>query len=92
MSVRETKAEIGYITGKVSCEFCGAEDEHHHSFSCPTGLHPDRRERQPCLCNCKDGGPCGHEFDGPVVYTENSGSVTCKHCGMAEMSHDMKLF
>lgn len=25
------------------CEHCGAGDDAHHSFTCPTGLHPDRR-------------------------------------------------
>ena len=26
------------------CIHCGAGDSAHHSFSCPTGLHPDRRQ------------------------------------------------
>ena len=26
------------------CRYCGAGDNYNHSFSCPTGLHPDRRD------------------------------------------------
>jgi len=26
------------------CEYCGAGDDIHHSFSCPTNLHPDKRD------------------------------------------------
>lgn len=25
------------------CKHCGAGDEIHHSYSCPTNLHPDKR-------------------------------------------------
>ena len=25
------------------CIYCGAGDDIHHSYTCPTGLHPDRR-------------------------------------------------
>ena len=28
----------------IRCYFCGAGDDNHHSFSCPTGLHEDRRK------------------------------------------------
>jgi hypothetical protein len=44
-----------------------------------------------CRCECIDHGPCEHDFSGPVIYTRRSGSVTCQHCGMDAMSHDMKL-
>jgi len=26
------------------CPHCGAGDENHHSFTCPTGLHPDQKK------------------------------------------------
>jgi hypothetical protein len=48
--------------------------------------------RQICCCECKTGGPCEHDFSGPVVYTQNSGSVVCRHCGLSAMAHDIKLF
>jgi hypothetical protein len=29
------------------CIYCGAGDDNHHSFECPTGLHPDvRRDKE----------------------------------------------
>ena len=27
------------------CEYCGAGDDAHHSYTCPTGLHADRESR-----------------------------------------------
>lgn len=27
------------------CKYCGAGDSVHHSYTCPTGLHPDRRTK-----------------------------------------------
>ena len=32
---------------------------------------------------------CGHNFNGPVKEFENGSSVTCEHCGMMAISHDM---
>jgi len=29
--------------GEGRCPHCGAGDDNHHSYTCPTGLHPDRR-------------------------------------------------
>ena len=52
------------------------------------GLSPSPK-RQGCVCECKTGGPCEHDFSGPVVYTKNSGSVVCRHCGMTAMAHDI---
>lgn len=40
------KGEVVYRLDKISpekCKHCGAGDDNHHSYSCPTGLHPDRR-------------------------------------------------
>ena len=53
---------------------------------------PLKAWRERCRCECKTGGPCEHDFSGPVVYTKNSGSVVCRHCGMTAMAHDIKLF
>ncbi len=52
---------------------------------------PIKLWRQRCHCECKNHGPCEHDFSGPVVFTRNSGSVTCRHCGMDAMSHDMEV-
>jgi hypothetical protein len=47
--------------------------------------------RATCRCECKSHGSCEHDFSGPVVYTKNSGSVTCARCGMDAMSHDVRV-
>ncbi len=52
---------------------------------------PLKSWRQRCRCECATHGLCEHDFSGPVIYTKNSGSVTCVHCGMDAMSHDMKF-
>jgi len=49
------------------------------------------KESHTCRCECETHGHCEHDFTGHVVYTKNSGSVTCRHCGMTAMSHDVKL-
>ena len=53
---------------------------------------PLKSWRMRCRCGCKEHGQCEHDFSGPVVYTKDSGSVTCRHCGMDAMTHDMMLF
>ena len=53
---------------------------------------PLKSWRQRCRCDCKKGGLCEHDFNGSVVYTKNSGSVTCRYCGMTAMAHDMMLY
>ena len=53
---------------------------------------PLKTWRQRCICKCKEGGSCEHDFSGEPVYTKNSGSVVCVHCGMTAMEHDTKLF
>ena len=63
-----------------------------HSDGSTHEMVPLKAWRQRCRCECKNGGPCEHDFSGPVVYTKNSGSVVCRHCGMTAMEHDMKLF
>jgi hypothetical protein len=55
-------------------------------------VKPLKTWRQRCICKCKEGGSCEHDFSGKVVYTKNSGSVTCVHCGMTAMAHDTMLF
>lgn len=38
--------EPAYPAGECDCnrcEHCGAGDDNHHAFTCPTMLHPDRR-------------------------------------------------
>lgn len=50
---------------------------------------PVKQWRQRCRCECKTGGPCEHDFSGTVVYTKNSGSVVCRHCGLSAMAHDI---
>lgn len=30
------------------CPDCGAGDDNHHSFTCPSGLHPDRKHASLC--------------------------------------------
>ncbi len=32
---------------------------------------------------------CSHEFTGPCAFRSGFGSVTCKHCGMLAMDHDI---
>ena len=38
-----------------------------------------------------DGWICGgnHDFTGPAIHEENMSSVTCRHCGMAQIDYDM---
>ena len=50
---------------------------------------PLKAWRERCRCECKTGGPCEHDFSGTVVYTKNSGSVVCRHCGLSAMAHDI---
>ena len=41
---RHTPNKIDTPDGDGRCRFCGAGNDSNHSFTCPTGLHPDRRE------------------------------------------------
>lgn len=43
-----------------------------------------------CYCTCGIGGPCEHQWDGPVYEGESFSSATCSRCGMTAMSHDMR--
>ena len=52
----------------------------------------EETKQKRCRCECKEGKSCEHDFSGFVVYTKNSGSATCVHCGMTAMAHDMVLF
>lgn len=52
---------------------------------------PVKQWRQRCRCECKTGGQCEHDFSGTVVYTKNSGSVVCRHCGLSAMAHDEQI-
>lgn len=46
-----------------------------------------------CYCDCVNGGPCEHTWDGEPWESEDgrSWSATCSRCGMTAMSHDMRV-
>ena len=47
-----------------------------------------------CYCECgrEPRGPCEHKWDGPDWESEDgrASSITCSHCGMTAMSHDLR--
>ena len=43
-----------------------------------------------CYCNCANGGPCEHKWDGPGLDLDNGWTATCSRCGMTAMGHDMR--
>lgn len=50
-----------------------------------------------CKCECCQGGPCEHQWDGEgasVTYEDggNMESVSCSKCGMLAIDHSMWLF
>ena len=63
----------------------------HRSDGSTYETDPLKAWRQRCRCECKTGGLCEHDFIGKVIYTKKSGSVTCVHCGMSAMQHDLAL-
>lgn len=52
-----------------------------------TSFNPDD-----CYCDCGNGGPCEHVWDGPDYVSEDGclESATCSRCGMASFSHSMR--
>lgn len=49
-----------------------------------------------CYCDCPNGGPCEHKWDGPWrtfdPETEGyGGTATCSKCGAHACAHDMWL-
>lgn len=46
-----------------------------------------------CYCDCANGGPCEHDWNGPVYESEDGcmQSSTCSHCGCTAFSHDMRV-
>lgn len=50
-----------------------------------------------CACECGQGGPCGHQWDGEgesVIYEDGGGmeSASCSKCGMLAIDHSMWLY
>lgn len=48
-------------------------------------------KRKPCLCDCPHG-ECHHDWSGPPVDIKNGFSVTCAHCGLAAIDHDVRCW
>jgi hypothetical protein len=45
-----------------------------------------------CYCDCANGGPCEHAFDGATEYDDGGCMVwtrVCSKCGCTALSHDM---
>ena len=42
-----------------------------------------------CYCACSSGGPCEHDWSGPVEDFDGGYSATCKRCGCSAINHDM---
>lgn len=45
-----------------------------------------------CYCACNGGGPCEHNWDGPVWESDDgcTSSATCSRCGCTAMSHSLR--
>jgi hypothetical protein len=43
-----------------------------------------------CYCDCLNGGPCQHEFDGWRDFADGRGGErVCQRCGMGAMAHSL---
>lgn len=48
-----------------------------------------------CYCDCANGGPCEHVFDGHAEYDDGGCAVytsACSKCGCTAISHDLHNF
>lgn len=48
-----------------------------------------------CYCDCANGGPCEHVFDGHAEYDDGGCAVytcVCSKCGCTAISHDLHNF
>ena len=44
-----------------------------------------------CYCDCANGGPCEHNWDGWYEFEDGSGgTAVCTRCGASAMGHDMR--
>jgi len=55
-----------------------------------TALRPS--DPDACYCDCGNGGPCEHKWDGEPYESADDGlwSATCSRCGMTAFSHDLR--
>lgn len=45
-----------------------------------------------CYCDCANGGPCEHEFEGWREFDDGRGGErVCKKCGCGAMSHTLHI-
>lgn len=44
-----------------------------------------------CYCDCASGGPCEHDWSGPMVEFDSGCSASCARCGMTAMTHDLRV-
>jgi hypothetical protein len=65
------------------------------AFGCAPGPGQHVHVYQPgtsdqCYCDCLNGGPCQHEFDGWRVFADGRGGErVCQRCGMGAMGHSV---
>lgn len=49
-----------------------------------------------CYCDCANGGPCEHKWDGEPYESDDDGafvsSATCSLCGCVALNHDLHNF
>ena len=50
------------------------------------------RDKSACYCDCINGGPCEHKWDGePWQSADGCGwSTTCSRCGITAMGHSLR--
>lgn len=44
-----------------------------------------------CYCDCAQGGPCEHKWDGKPYESDGLWSTTCSLCGTTSFSHSMRI-
>ena len=58
-----------------------------------TGKEPLQTTFNPndCYCNCVNGGPCEHSFEGWSESEDGRvGESVCSRCGMGAMGHSLR--
>jgi hypothetical protein len=49
-------------------------------------------EKNSCYCDCANGGPCEHDFQGWREFEDgNGGERVCSRCGMGAMWHTLHI-
>lgn len=43
-----------------------------------------------CYCDCGNGGPCEHTWDGEPWESDGLWTATCSRCGCTAFSHNMR--